>query len=176
MNTASFNNRLILYYATIIATFSSGLLYSYFSNDVEVKIPIDTMLRDNDPTGAFFLTVFYKVFLNNVIVGLLLSLAGYFSGGILTLLILFWNGIALGTTLSLYILDASLLNFFIYHGPIELLGLFLFGTIGLRGWKLYFTMFKQKNFCIEIKFYELVVPTTIILVAALIEAYLICYH
>jgi uncharacterized membrane protein SpoIIM required for sporulation len=163
MNTASFNNRLILYYATIIATFSSGLLYSYFSNDVEVKIPIDTMLRD-------------KVFLNNVIVGLLLSLAGYFSGGILTLLILFWNGIALGTTLSLYILDASLLNFFIYHGPIELLGLFLFGTIGLRGWKLYFTMFKQKNFCIEIKFYELVVPTTIILVAALIEAYLICYH
>ena len=36
---------------------------------------------------------FLDIFLNNLIVGLILSIFGFLSGGLVTIIVLFWNGL-----------------------------------------------------------------------------------
>ena len=51
---------------------------------------------------------FFGIFIFNLIVGFLLSFIGYFTGGFLTLLILFWNGFLIAMILNLAVYKLSI--------------------------------------------------------------------
>lgn len=136
-----------------------------------------------DVTGNFFktlnfdLNVFVKIFKNNLIVGVLLSLGGYFTSGILTVLVLLWNGIILGSVFTLFHnLNISLelfISMFIIHGIPEFYGLILFSSIGYKGYKFYNSFFNTGKFNIDLKIKEFKYPTLLLILAAIIETILI---
>ncbi|MGY0408934.1 MAG: stage II sporulation protein M, partial [Polaribacter sp.] len=122
-------------------------------------------------------TVFYKIFINNLFVGILLSLGGYFTSGILTVLALLWNGVILGSLFTLFHnLNISLelfVSMFIIHGVPEFYGFILFSSIGYKGYNFYKNFFKIGKFDIDLKIKEFRNPTLLLIFAATIETILI---
>jgi uncharacterized membrane protein SpoIIM required for sporulation len=151
-----------------------GILLSlYFytssgSDENKVIYRIDSQDLNSFNTGLIAL----DIFLNNIIVGLLLSIFGFFSGGLLSILILFWNGYLIG---SIYIeswANLSLNQIFYYskHIPLELFAFVLFANFGLKGFVFYKKLFKYKIDIGLIPSYRcLILPTILLLIASIIE-------
>lgn len=133
----------------------------------------------NQNNQSFNLILFIEIFFNNLIVGLLLSIGGYFSYGILTIFILIWNGVILGSLFKLCnnvdVTFLESLKYFIFHGTFELYSFFLFSLIGFKGWKFYNRLFYNELFLIEIKLSDFLIPIILLLIAAAIEVCLISY-
>ncbi|MDC9722640.1 MAG: stage II sporulation protein M [Urechidicola sp.] len=154
-----------------------GVLLGYFVT------PIKNVSYEIDVSGNFFktlnfdFTVFIKIFINNLIVGLLLAIGGYFTSGVLTVLTLLWNGLILGTLFTLFHnLNISLELFtsmFIIHGIPEFYGLILFSSIGYKGYNFYTIFFKTGRLEINLKVKEFKYPTLLLIFAAIIETILI---
>lgn len=154
-----------------------GVFLGYFVT------PIKNINYDIDISGNFLktlnfdFTVFYKIFINNLIVGLLLSFGGYFTSGILTILTLFWNGLILGSLFTLfYNLNIPLelfISMFVIHGIPEFYGLILFSVIGYKGYNFYKNFFKTEKIDICLKIKEFRNPTLLLIFAAIIETILI---
>lgn len=118
---------------------------------------------------------FYNIFSNNIIVGLLISIGGYFSGGFLVFVILFWNGFFLTeiiqTSIALNISHSEVFYGTIYHGIIEIFALLIFGKIGLKGWEFYKSIFYENKFTMQglnIKYF--LMPILLLLISAVIES------
>jgi uncharacterized membrane protein SpoIIM required for sporulation len=81
---------------------------------------------------------FLDIFLNNLIVGLILSIFGFLSGGLITIIVLFWNGYILSIifNLALNLLETIEILYYSKHIPIEIIGLILLSSIGFRGFLL----------------------------------------
>lgn len=161
-------------------TLLTGIAIGYFIN---IKFISDNFI-DLSFKGDFSLNslkfdvgVFRKIFLKNIIVAFLLSIGGYFSGGILTIAVLFINGFFLGTYFTSYhYCNISLLEFsyyFIFHGILEFYSFFLFSQIGYKGYEFYNEIFLKNKFRIKIELNPFIKPTIILVVAALIECFLI---
>lgn len=118
---------------------------------------------------------FYNILSNNIIVGLLISIGGYFSGGFLVIVILFWNGFFLSeiilTSIALNIPHREIIYGTIYHGIIEIFALLIFGKIGLKGWEFYKRIFYKNKFTLhDLNIKYLLIPIILLLISAVIES------
>ena len=116
---------------------------------------------------------FLDIFLNNLFVALMLSLLGFFTGGLLTTLVLFWNGYILAIVyhIAFEVLSIETMLYYSKHIPLEFFAFILFAKTGFKGF--YFIrdiIIKKKiNFQMLPKLQKLLIPTGILLVAAIIE-------
>lgn len=152
----------------------SGIFLGYFVT------PIKNVDYEIDVSGNFFKTLnfdFIKIFINNLTVGLLLAIGGYFTSGILTILILLWNGVVLDSLFTLFHnLNISLelfISMFIIHGIPEFYGLILFSSIGYKGYKFYDIFLKTGKLEINLKIKEFKYPILLLTFAAIIETILL---
>jgi uncharacterized membrane protein SpoIIM required for sporulation len=78
--------------------------------------------------------LFLFILVNNLVVALILSLGGYFTGGLLTLVFNVWNGVFFGLIfqVALRYLPAKLWVISVY-GPVELFAFAQFSAFGLEG-------------------------------------------
>ena len=172
--------KLAKYNSISFITFLTGIAIGYFinikfisNNFIDLSFNKDFNFRSLN----FDVSIFRKIFLKNIIVALLLSIGGYFSGGILTIAVLLINGFFLGSYFTSYhYCNISLLEFsyyFIFHGVLEFYSFFLFSKIGYNGYNFYREIILKNNFRINIEFIPFIKPTIILVIAALIECFLI---
>ena len=117
---------------------------------------------------------FLNIFITNFISGLILSLLGFLTGGILTLIIILWNLLLLwfiySSALSSH-QDIDLILYLSKHLPIEIYAFILFSIIGFRGFRFYkkliiFQQFDRTLFpCLK----ELFLPVFLLIIASFIE-------
>lgn len=118
---------------------------------------------------------YMEIFLNNLMLGFLLSIIGYFSGGILTILLLFWNGYLITSTfyVATSILSLKEILYFSKHIPTELIALFIFSSFGLRGFLFYRKIIfnKENEYLLHKKdiIYYLIIPSILLLISSVIE-------
>jgi uncharacterized membrane protein SpoIIM required for sporulation len=169
--------QLINYYSIFsISIIIIGFILGYYSSlkfEREfIEISIDSFNK-----FSFNFVVFKEIFIRNLIVSLLLALGGYFTFGILTVLVLLWNGVNLGTMFTL--MHHTNLNFyeftslFIIHGIFEFTAFIMFSNIGYKGLIFFKNTFKHKKMIIDLKSIYFIKPTLILLFAALVETFLI---
>ncbi len=120
-------------------------------------------------TGFDFLDIFF----NNLFVGAILSIFGFLSGGLATILVLFWNGYLLGIVyvLALRILHIEDILYFSKHIPFEIIGLILFSKIGLKGF-LFFKevlLYKKVNRLMIPEINQFILPISLLFIASIIE-------
>lgn len=106
-----------------------GVVLSYQLTNTVIKI---SLLRVSYSPFFNFAT-FYKIFCTNLFVSILISIFGFFTGGLLCLSILFWNGMIIGEMIKTYMTEGSSFPFFIYHGIFEIAAFLGFGVIGMKG-------------------------------------------
>lgn len=113
------------------------------------------------------------IFLNNLLVGLMLSVLGFFTAGLLTAVLLFWNGYILGIVYSaaFYILDMGHLLYHSKHIPLELYGLVLFSQIGFKGFFFFREIVLGRGIRIRafLDLNKFLVPTLCLSLAAFLE-------
>lgn len=116
---------------------------------------------------------FLDIFLNNLIVGLILSIFGFLSGGLVTIIVLFWNGYILSIifNLALNLLETIEILYYSKHIPIEIIGLILLSSIGFKGFLFYKEVFFQKKINLKIipKSNEFILPVSLLFIASIIE-------
>ena len=165
----SFSFRLIL---LSLLFFLLGCVLSIISYDLTV----DTKLQAKSIQIFNKSHAFLEIFKNNLFVGLLISIGGYLSGGILSVIILFYNGYLLAdliqSALILEIPQTEIIYGLIYHAPIELLAFFLLGSFGFKGFNFYKTLFFRNQIRHEwmSSVYALLIPTFLLALAASIES------
>lgn len=114
-------------------------------------------------------------FINNLAVGIVISISGLLSAGSLSCIISFWNAYMMGFLLKVaIILEFSFNTIFhkvFWHGVFEITGLIVFGTIGLKGFSFMQAFFFNKPFEIssEKMLVNVVFATVVLFIAAVIE-------
>jgi len=123
----------------------------------------------NFNTGYLFL----DIFLNNLLVGFLLSFLGFLTGGILSAIILFWNGYILGIIYNAAFLIVPLSDI-IYsskHVPVELYALITFATLGFQGFHFCKALLAEgkiyKEYIPHMK--KFILPVISLLIASILE-------
>ncbi len=116
---------------------------------------------------------FLDIFLNNLIVGLILSVFGFLSGGIITTVVLFWNGYILSIiyNTAFNLLESKEIFYYSKHIPLEMIGLILLSSIGFRGFFFYKEVFLEKKLNLKIipKSNEFPLPILLLFIASIIE-------
>jgi uncharacterized membrane protein SpoIIM required for sporulation len=148
----------------------SGLLLSFYltNNIANIDIP-----ENHKIIIAFKIDVFCKIFFNNLLVGILISVLGFITGGLLSALILFWNGIIVGELLKSYTINGSVIPFFIYHGVFEITAFLCFGIIGMKGLDFYVNLFKYNILKVYFPKNLFLYSTIALFIGAIIETLLI---
>lgn len=155
----------------IIIGYISSLYFNQQNIDLSIK-PYSSLLNFN-----FNVDVFLKILKSNFIVAFLLSIGGYYSGGVLTVLVLLLNGYYLGINFTvihntnLTFLEFS--KFFIFHGILEFTAFLLFARIGYSGFYFYKKFLKEEKLKIDFHFKSYTKPSIILIIAAMIETLLI---
>ncbi len=113
------------------------------------------------------------IFLNNSLLGLMLSVLGFFTAGLLTVGLLFWNGYMLGIVYSaaFRVLDVGHLLYYSKHIPLELYGLVLFSQMGFKGFFFFREILLERGIRREafLDLKGLALPTLCLLLAACLE-------
>lgn len=116
---------------------------------------------------------FLDIFLNNLIVGLILSILGFLSGGLITIIVLFWNGYILSIiyNMAFNLLDSKEIFYYSKHIPLEMIGLILLSSIGFKGFFFYKEVFLEKKINLKIipKSSEFALPILLLFIASIIE-------
>lgn len=116
---------------------------------------------------------FLDIFLNNLTVGIILSIFGFLSGGIVTIFVLFWNGYILSIifNMAFNLIEIKEILYYSKHIPLEIIGLLLLSSIGLRGFNFYREAFFRKKINLNIipKSNEFVLPVILLFIASIIE-------
>lgn len=114
-------------------------------------------------------------FLNNLVVGIIMTVSGWLTAGILSCVISFWNAFLIGVLLKAAVVMGIsydvIFNKIAWHGSFEILGLLIFGAMGLKGLNLVQSLLFNKPF--ESPFKKLLssalLGTSLLFIAALIE-------
>ncbi len=118
----------------------AGFLLAYIFIDSHPSAPIRTKINTYNLDWAAYFEVCLKIYLNNLLVSLLITLGGLVSGGILTLLIFLYNGFIIGVSMIMvYQLTHDLplvLSEVFWHGGVEIAGFLYLGIVGLEGFSL----------------------------------------
>ncbi len=113
------------------------------------------------------------IFINNLIVGVLLSIVGYFTGGFLTLIILIWNGflVAMVYNMAIYKLPMETILYASKHAPIEIYAFIKFSEFGLEGRFFIKNILKNNeiDFTLIPKYQNLFLPIILLLIASILE-------
>lgn len=117
-------------------------------------------------------TSFGDILLRNSCVSLLLSFGGALTGGVLTFAILMWNGFTLGRTFNVPVSCLSeVIEYHVFHGVTELVGLLMFAAIGFQGMVYVVNILKKKAFCFpQIEVCKLIIAFLILILSATIES------
>ncbi|MEM6816376.1 MAG: stage II sporulation protein M [Bacteroidota bacterium] len=90
---------------------------------------------------------FLQVLSSNIIVLIVILYAGFFTGGLMSALVLFWNGLIAMLVFvqfaDMYAFD-KLLYAFMLHGSIELPVFFIAANKSYRGLNFYLSMYREK--------------------------------
>lgn len=145
----------------------SILLYDVPVNNHSYSFNADD-LKSLD-TGFLFL----DIFLNNLLVGIVLAILGYFSGGLLSLVVLFWNGYLLGMIYKMGLETLPIIEVLFYskHLLFEIPALILFANFGLKGFDFFqkIVVDKEINIIPLSEFKKLIVPVILICFGSILE-------
>jgi uncharacterized membrane protein SpoIIM required for sporulation len=121
------------------------------------------------------LYIFLKIFLNNFIVGLCISIGGFFTGGLLTILIFIINGfIICMTVLNAIYISLGVDVFFnklLLHGIFEITGFLYIGSVGFHGYVVFKTFQESQKIRFNKKYVlkNLLIGNLLLFIAAIIE-------
>ncbi|HMP32329.1 MAG TPA: stage II sporulation protein M [Saprospiraceae bacterium] len=156
----------------VITCFLLWVLGFYFSFTYQKH----TYVENNDFSLYYKFSIidFYFIFINNLSVALIMAILGYFSFGLITFLVTFYNGFLLGSIATYYVLENSIIKFFsnMLHGPIEISAFCMFGAIGLTGFNKSFNFKTSSEFLtlLKSKFMFIIVALLLLMLAAFIES------
>jgi len=114
-------------------------------------------------------------FINNLMVGMVIVVSGWLSAGSLSCIISFWNafimGVLLNSAKAMGLTYSLIAHKIIWHGSFEIIGLIIFGAIGLKGFHIIQTILSEKPLRIPFRkiFSHAVLATTLLFIAAIIE-------
>ena|SRR5690606_12404635 len=154
-----------------------GVYIGYTINKEPLNIDLSHKNTFSIQNISFSFSTMSFIFLRNMFVGILLSIGGYLTMGILTIIILFANGYFLGIYFSYFKHSSiSILEFsyyFIFHGFIEMYALILFSRFGYDS--LYRKNILDTNIIrqLVLNSQSLILPTTLLFIASIIETFLI---
>lgn len=163
--------KLLSLFIFALGFFSYIMFYTAVSQDacvdIENKISYENIQAININID------FLNIFINNLIVAFVLSFLGFLSGGILTSIVLFWNGylFAIIILLGYQSLDIQTFIYALKHGPLELYALFLFAEVGLGGFVFYKKILLEKEISLTLipKAKPLLKPISLLFIASIIE-------
>jgi hypothetical protein len=93
---------------------------------------------------------YINIFVTNFVVGLVLSIIGFFTGGMLTLLILIWNFLLLcliySSVISTNDISIDIILYYSKHLPLEIYAFALFSIVGFKGFKFYKKLIVSQHF------------------------------
>lgn len=118
--------------------------------------------------------ILLKIFINNLLVSFFISLGGYLTCGILSIVIIFWNGFLIGCLIDT--IPASSENpfsLFVYHGVFEFFAFCFSGIVGMYGIDFYRNIFS--NNCLEFNMnvrYQCI-SVVLLFIASIVETFLI---
>jgi len=114
-----------------------------------------------------------NIFVSNIVVGFLLSIVGFFTGGLLTLLILLWNFLLLWLIYSFAISNNNfdLILYFSKHLPLEIYAFASFSIIGFRGFTFYKNLIIFQKFDLKLipNIKEMILPILLLLLSSIVE-------
>ncbi|MGY0426046.1 MAG: hypothetical protein ACWIPI_04345 [Polaribacter sp.] len=117
---------------------------------------------------------YVNIFVTNLVVGFVLSIIGFLTGGMLTLLILLWNFLLLWLIYASVIsnhYNIGIILYFSKHLPIEIYAFALFSIIGFRGAKFYKKLIVSNE--LDTKLFpsikEILIPSLLLFLSSLIE-------
>ena len=156
--------------------FMLGIFLFYINKDTS-QLPMGNnshfKISFYDKMDAFKNYEFIGIFINNIVVGILLSIVGYFTGGFLTLIILIWNGflVAIVYNMAIYHLPLNTILYASKHAPIEIYAFLIFSDFGLEGRFFIKKIFKNNeiDFTLIPKYKNLVFPIILLLIASILE-------
>lgn len=119
-----------------------------------------------------------SIFTHNMMVALVISVAGYLTGGILTIIGLIWNGFLIGTIMeTAFVNHLTILQILLglIHAPFEIGAFLWFGALGLKGLQNLNRVLHDQPVTLRNhpKPKEFVMPSILMTVAAVIESVLI---
>jgi hypothetical protein len=177
-NKRVFKNAVVCFFLWVFGFF---IAFSLFNHHVPVSMQHRFHLtQPYRLIGANTIRAFVKIFLTNTGVALLLSVGGYFTGGLLAVFISLWNGIKLGLIFGKALFHFSLiylLTAFI-HGPFEIAAFSWFGGLGLLGFLNVRKIWKKEKPTLHDfpDFKNFVPPLALLLMAAVIETSLFVFN
>ena len=156
----------------------TGFLLAFFIYQPSSVLKAATSSRQlNWKAVSLFRThnIFLFIISNNFVVAVLLSVAGFFTGGLLTVACNIWNGLFFGFIfcVTLHYLPPEKLCLGLFYGPFELAALFLFSAFGLEGFTQVKNVLNNKPVSFAItpsQLSRLWIPCVLLTIAALIEA------
>lgn len=107
-----------------------------YDGSINIEFKQEFVINTEDLKSVNTGITFIDIFLNNLIVGIMLSYIGFLTGGVLTAILLIFNGFLVSTIYGYGIHFMSFEDILYYskHVPIELIALFLFSKIGFSGY------------------------------------------
>ncbi len=159
-------------------TFIISIIVGYFwGNLIYTHIP-----EPKNRISSEIFTLFRLFFFTNYLIAVIIVFLGYFTGGIISITIIFINGLSFGFGLNYTNFEklggvrGSVIRL-IFHAPVEIFALCLMGSIGLRGFDLVknFVLTKQlsfnQDFVTKQMVYQYLFGTFLLFIAAIIEAF-----
>jgi uncharacterized membrane protein SpoIIM required for sporulation len=152
-----------------------ALFVGFFLSYGITKANIISPVKEIKHIGIFDIIVFCKILFKNLIVGGFNSVFGYFTGGLFSIVVLFWNGMLIGIIIKSTPIESPVIPYFIYHGFFEIMEFIFFGLIGLKCFDFFVNLFKRDtirfNFSKRLFLFSIIV----LFIAAVIETFLISY-
>lgn len=125
----------------------------------------------NEEQRSFLATLIF-ILETNLIIASVISILGFLTGGLLSIMVLFFNGLKIGEILNVSNGDIEIvISYLIGHGIFEIFAFILFSVIGLAGFRFYYHLYKGDDVRVYFPNISLFVfPTIVLLIAAFIEA------
>ncbi len=149
------------------------ILFSYKPSDINLLLNITNNTTNN--LGIIHTKYdFINIFISNLVVGLVLSIIGFFTGGLITFFIIVWNLLLIWILYSNAIYNHNSLSLILYlskHVPLEIYAFTLFSIVGFRGFGFYKQLIVYKNFDIKLfpNIYEIIFPSILLFFSSSIE-------
>ncbi|WP_136465845.1 stage II sporulation protein M [Flagellimonas onchidii] len=161
-----------------IAFWLIGALSSTLSYNLPKKQDDLNPNTSNKPTDKIVIFEqehnYQNILLTNLQVGLLISIGGLLSGGIISAIIFVWNGYILSEIINNCIsleMPYSKILYGLLHSPTEIISLLLFGSIGFKGFTILKTILKGEMLILSLlpKLSSFFLPIILLVFSAIIE-------
>lgn len=157
----------------------TGILYSYSitSNYLNSGL-IQNNVTFNDLNYLFSKNVFFQIFFSNLRTLLIIIFCGFFTGGIVSFLVILWNTFLVCIIIfqtSTYNTNYDAFTNFFFHGVFEIPAFIIASNIGLRGFEFYKKIYCKNVFDNKLypKFKEIIILIGLLLIAAFIETLMV---